>query len=242
MEGRIPRESTSSHGVPLVVEIASTQYAWRGNDGCARMRSRKSAPGEQDGAPTMTDIELKQFVADLAVNLAETGRIIRESQAETNRVIRATDKQIDELRKELGGLGAKFGGFTEGMAYPSMKKILQERFGMSVIAPNVSARKNGRTMEVDVLAYSNADVNEVYVVEVKSHLREDGIQQILRILREFHNFYPGHDGKKVYGILAAVHVSEDLEKRVLKEGIYLARIHDETFEITVPDSFQPRAF
>jgi len=190
----------------------------------------------------MTDIELKQFVADLAVNLAETGRIIRESQAETNRVIRATDKQIDELRKELGGLGAKFGGFTEGMAYPSMKKILQERFGMSVIAPNVSARKNGRTMEVDVLAYSNADVNEVYVVEVKSHLREDGIQQILRILREFHNFYPGHDGKKVYGILAAVHVSEDLEKRVLKEGIYLARIHDETFEITVPDSFQPRAF
>jgi len=123
-----------------------------------------------------------------------------------------------------------------------MKKILEKRFGMSVVAPNVSATKNGRTMEVDVLAFSNAEVNEVYVVEVKSHLREDGIQQMLRILREFHDFFPGHTGKKVYGILAAVHFPEDLEKRVLKEGIFLARIHDDTFEITVPDSFQPRAF
>src|SRR3954447_2525192 len=112
----------------------------------------------------MTDIELKQFVADLAVNLAEadrvsrerlaeadrvsrerlaetervlreshaeTDRLMREGHAKTDRVIRATDKQIAELRKELGGLGAKFGGFTEGMAFPSMQKILQERFGMS---------------------------------------------------------------------------------------------------------------
>jgi hypothetical protein len=201
----------------------------------------------------MTDIELKQLVADLAVNLAETNRVMRESLVETDRVvreglvetgqvIRATDKQIAELRKELGGLGAKFGGFTEGMAFPSMQKILRERFGMNVVSVRNIARQNGRSMEIDVLAFSNADVNEVYVVEVKSHLREDGIQQILRILREFHDFYSGHKDKKVYGILAAVDIPEDLEKRVLKEGIYLARIHDETFEITVPDSFQPRAF
>jgi hypothetical protein len=223
----------------------------------------------------MTDIELKQVVADLAVNLAETNRVLREGLTETDRVLREshtelreslvetdralreshaetdrvlreshakTEREIRELRKELGGLGAKFGGFTEGMAYPSMKKILKKRFGMSVVAPNVSATKNGRTMEVDVLAFSNADVNEVYLVEVKSHLREDGIQQMLRILREFHDFFPGHADKKIYGILAAVHIPEDLEKRVLKEGIYLARIHDDTFEITVPDSFQPRAF
>ena len=233
----------------------------------------------------MTDIELKQVVADLAVNLAETDRVLRErqaetdrllreshaetervlreshaktervlreshakaerlreSQAETDRMIRATDKQIDRLRKELGGLGAKFGGFTEGMAFPSMQKILRERFGMNVISVRNIARQNGRSMEIDVLAFSNADVNEVYVVEVKSLLREEGIQQILRILREFHDFYPVHKDKKVYGILAAVDIPENLEKHVLKEGIYLARIHDETFEITVPDSFQPRAF
>jgi len=201
----------------------------------------------------MTDIELKQVVADLAVNLAETDRVLRERQAETDRLmrerqaatdrmIRATDRQIEELGKQLGGLGAKFGGFTEGMAFPSMQKILRERFWMNVVSVRNIARQNGRSMEIDVLAYSNARVNEVYVVEVKSHLREDGIQQMLRILREFHDFYPGHEDKKVYGILAAVDIPEDLERRVLAEGIYLARIHDDTFEITVPNSFQPRAY
>jgi hypothetical protein len=65
---------------------------------------------------------------------------------------------------------------------------------------------------------------------------------MLRILREFHEFFPGHEDKKVYGILAAVDIPEDLQKRVLKEGIYLAMIHDETFEISVPDNFQPRAY
>jgi hypothetical protein len=197
----------------------------------------------------MTNLELKEFVASLAVQQAETSRQIRESQAKTDRQIAKTDRQIaktdrqiEELGKQLGGLGQKFGGFTEGMAFPSMQKILRERFGMDVVSVRNIARKNGRSLEIDVLAYANREVNEVYAVEVKSHLREDGLQQMLRILREFHEFYPGHEDKKVYGILAAVDVPEDLQERVLSQGIYLANIHDDTFEIRVPETFQPRAF
>jgi hypothetical protein len=39
-----------------------------------------------------------------------------------------------------------------------------------------------------------------------------------------------------------VDVPDDLRDRVLSQGIYLARIHDDTFEIRVPETFQPRAF
>ena len=92
-----------------------------------------------------------------------------------------------------------------------------------------------------VLAYSH-DRDEVFLVEVKSHLREEGLQQMLRILREFHEFFPGHEGKKVYGILAVVDVPDEVRDRVLREGIYLARIHDNLFEIQTPEGFQPRAF
>lgn len=183
----------------------------------------------------MTDLELKEFVASLAVRQAETDRQIRESQTRT-------DRQIEELGKQLGGLGQKFGGFTEGMAFPSMQKILREQFGMDVVSVRNIARKHGRSLEIDVMAYANGEINTVYVVEVKSHLREDGLQQMLRILREFHDFYPGHETKKVYGILAAVDVPDDLRERVLSQGIYLARVHDDTFEIRVPETFQPRAF
>lgn len=176
----------------------------------------------------MTDLEPKEFVA----SLAETQRQTRESQART-------DRQLAELGKQLGELGQKFGGFTDGMPYAAMQEILCGQFGMRVVSARVSSRKHGRSLEIDVMAYA---YGEVYVVEVKSHLREDGLQQMLRILREFHDFYPGHEGKKVYGILAAVDVPDDLRERVLNQGIYLARIHDDTFEIRVPETFQPRAF
>ncbi|MFL6196759.1 MAG: DUF3782 domain-containing protein [Thermoanaerobaculia bacterium] len=180
----------------------------------------------------MTNVELREFITNLAIRQAETARQIKESQAET-------DRQIKELGRQIGGLGEKFGGFTEGMAFPSMQKILEQRFGMDVVSVRAIGIKKDRSLEIDVLAYSKS---HVFAVEVKSHLREDGVQQMLRILNEFHDFFPGHEGKKVFGILAAVDAPKEVQKRVLKEGIYLAIVHDDNFEIRVPDGFQPRAF
>jgi hypothetical protein len=151
-------------------------------------------------------------------------------------------QQIRELRVQLGGLGDKFGSFTEGLALPSMTKILTRRFHMNVVLPRLLAESNGRSFEVDVMAYSEFGVDEVYLVEVKSHLRQEAIVQMKRTLREFRQFFPGHSGKKIYGILAAVDAPARIAQKVLAEGIYLARIHDGEFELQVPDAFQPRAF
>ena len=208
----------------------------------------------------MTDQELKNLVASLAEKHAalvaaqlETTHQIRESNRltwgqirETDRLtrehIRETDRLTREHGKQIGGLSDKFGSFTEGLALPSMTKILMQRFQMDVVAPRVKARDNGHSMEIDVLAYSNRPDGDVFVVEVKSHLREEALDQMRRILRDFHEFFPLHRGKKVYGILAAVDTPDDLRERVLREGIYLARVHDGQFEIQVPEGFQPRAF
>jgi|SRR5215210_2445587 len=167
--------------------------------------------------------------------LADSQRELCESQKETGR-------QIQELGKKLSRLGDKFGSVTEGLALPSMTEILTRDFNMSVIAPRVRVRDNGYFMELDVLAWSKAPAGDAVVVEVKSHLREDGLEQIRKILRDFREFFPEHAHRKVYGILAAVDVPDDLREKVLREGIYLARIHDGQFELQVPESFQARAF
>jgi hypothetical protein len=39
--------------------------------------------------------------------------------------------------------------------------------------------------------------------------------------------FPEHADKKVFGIIAAVDMSEMLKKRVLEAGFYVARIQDE---------------
>ena len=212
---------------------------------------------------SMTNEELRDLVAGLAVRHAELAELQERQFRETNALIQETDRQLQEtdrqvketsqtveetgrqireLKQQLGGLGEKFGSFTEGMAFPSMRKLLQQRFHMDVISPRVLSRKNGSSMELDVLAYSNSKVNEVYIVEVKSHLRQEGIDQMKKILREFQSYFPGHTGKKVYGILAVVDVNDEFRAKVLQEGIYLAQIHDDEFELQVPDDFHPRAF
>ena len=113
---------------------------------------------------------------------------------------------------------------------------------MNVIAPNVAARRGKEFLEMDVLAYSNQEINEVYIVEVKSHLKEEGIDQMLNTLNQFPKFFPEHQDKRIFGILAVVDARENLKKRVLKEGIYLAMIHEDLFEIAVPKGFKAKSF
>lgn len=210
-----------------------------------------------------TSEDVWQLLAELAIaqketerRQQETDRQLRETDRqlkETSQQIKATDqelkestqqlnRQLKELGKQIGGLGAKFGSFTEGLALPSMETILRQRFGMEIISPSVRATKEGQHLEIDVLAYANGSINTAYIVEVKSHPREDSITQLKNILQRFRLFFPEHKDKRLYGILAAVDLSPILREKILQEGLYVARIHDQVFELDSPENFCPQTF
>ena len=175
----------------------------------------------------------------------ETDRKSQETDRkfqETDRKFQETNRQLKELGKQIGGLGEKFGSFTEGLALPSMEKILRQRFGMEVISPSVRVSKGGQHLEIDVLAYANGNIKQVFVVEVKSHPREESITQIKTLLERFRSYFPEHKEKTVFGLLAAVDISPTLRERALREGLYVARIHDSVFEMDTPDDFKPKAY
>ena len=211
----------------------------------------------------MTDNELRDLVASIAVTQKETSDLNKETsdlqkelskeQEKTDKQLKElgkqadkrqkqTDKQLKELGKQIGGLGRKFGSFTEGLALPSMQKILQEQFKMEVISPSVRVKKSGREIEIDVLAYANSQINEVYVVEVKSHLREEGIIQLQTMMDNFRFFFPEHQDKTLYGILAAVDMSAQLKAKVLSLGFYSALIKEDIFCLDVPVDFKAKAY
>ena len=186
-----------------------------------------------------------QLLAELTAAQKETERRQQETDRqikETGQQIKETDRQLKELGKQIGGLGSKFGSFTEGLALPSMEKILRQRFGMEVVSPSVRASKEGKHMEIDVLAYANGNLNIAYVVEVKSHAREDSITQLKSILQRFRTFFPEHKDKQLYGILASVDMSPELRQKTLQEGFYVARIQDQVFELDTPENFQPQSY
>jgi RecB family endonuclease NucS len=113
---------------------------------------------------------------------------------------------------------------------------------MEVISPSVRASKAGQHIEIDVLAYTNGELNTAYIVEVKSHAREESITQLKSILERFRTFFPEHKDKQLYGILAAVDMSPELRQKTLEEGFYVARIHDQVFELDTPENFQPQRY
>ena len=197
----------------------------------------------------MTDEELKEIVASIAVEhrelvvaQKETDRQLKAQAVEAEHDRREMKKSNRELGKQIGGLANKFGSFTEGLALPSMQQILRSQFNMEVVSPSVRVKKGDEELEIDVLSYANGTLNEVYVVEVKSHLRDEGVDQLSDIVNRFRHFFPEHKDKKLYGIMAAVEMSNRLKERVLSKGFYAAKISDEVFSIDVPAQFQPKAY
>ncbi len=114
-----------------------------------------TAQAELTAAQKETDKQLKEVSQQQKENAQQL--------KETDRQQQKTDKQLKELGQQIGGLGAKFGSFTEGLALPSMETILRQRFGMEVISPSVRVSKDGQHLEIDVLAYTNGELNTAYI-------------------------------------------------------------------------------
>ncbi|MGK5093624.1 DUF3782 domain-containing protein, partial [Deltaproteobacteria bacterium TL4] len=160
---------------------------------------------------------------------------LNEKFAETSRIVK-------ELSKNIGGLNNKFGSFTEGMAFPSISKIMTERFGMDTFLTRLRKRKEGKNMEVDAVAYTNGTVNELYVIEIKSRLEQRDLDQTLEILKNFRMFFPEFSDKTIRGMVVYVDTESSVREDVLQSGLYLAAIHDEVFSLETPANFTPKTF
>ncbi|HEX9733502.1 MAG TPA: DUF3782 domain-containing protein [Thermoanaerobaculia bacterium] len=219
----------------------------------------------------MTDEELKELVASNSRTITrleglhaenerrwqEMREEFRTSRAESERRWQETDRrwreeihasraELDRLvggiHREIGSLGNKLGDYAEGLCRPALEHILRERFRMSEVALRVNSRRNGHEIELDVLGHANDRINKAYVAEIKSTLRQDGIEQILEHLRVFPDFFPQHRGKELYGILAAIDAPPEVQDKALREGLYLVLVSEDAFRLVEREGFQPRDF
>ncbi len=201
----------------------------------------------------MTDEELKALVAENSLAIRELRRESHASRRESEKrwqesreeilaSRQETDRLISSLNLQLGRIGNKLGVYSESIIRPSLERALREQFGMTKIHSPLHLKDNGDEIEIDVVGYSADESKGVYLAEIKSQLRQDGIDQLLEDLRRFIRFCPEHRGKKLFGILAALDIPADLRAQVVRQGLYLATIKDDVFEIVPPDGFTPHAF
>jgi hypothetical protein len=182
----------------------------------------------------LTDEQLKQTEEQLKLT-SEQQRLTSEQQKQT-------DKQIKELGRQIGGLGNKFGSFTEGLAMPSVQKLLFERFGVEDFMPRRRKRVGGKMIELDALGIVNGTRNEAYVVEIKSHLRTEAVQQMRDILHTFRSLFPEYQAMKLYGIIAAADASLDALAEAQGAGLYVLTFEEDLMRFHEEGGFTPQAY
>jgi len=194
-------------------------------------------------AAEMSWDDIKALVAELAIQSKETDRKFQDTDRkfqDTDRKFQETERMIKELGRQIGGLGDKFGYFAEGMALPSMERLLKKRFHMTNVSARHRVRLSSREQEYDVLAWANGKVNQAVVVEVKSRVKREAIAQLIEQVQRLPEFVPELSGKTRIGILAGIDWDAGVMEEAQAAGLYTATIHDDLFALTTPKGFEPQ--
>ena len=173
----------------------------------------------------------------------ETERVIEQASLQIEKAgkqVEQTSREISAVGKRVDALTGKWGRFVEGLVVPAAERLFQQR-GILVdkVSQRVKARKNGRGMEIDILA-----INQGYVVliEVKSTLSVDDVKEHLQNLSEFKFFFPEYADRKVVGAVAGIVIDEGAGRYAYKSGLFVIGQSGETVKIFNDEKFVPRTW
>ncbi len=188
--------------------------------------------------------------------VAEIWALFKETDARLDARIKETDARMDavlaetaaqqqetaaELRKLEGLFGMQWGKMLEALVKPGALNLFRER-GIDVhyVYERAQIRRNGETREFDILLENTTDL---VVVEVKSTLRVEDVNDFLDDLNQFLDFFPRYDGYNIYGAVAGLDIAEDADRYAYKHGLYVLRVTGEGLVTVVNDTaFRARIF
>ena len=93
------------------------------------------------------------------------------------------------------------------------------------------------------LILSLEDGDEVVAVEVKSTMTVEWVNDFLTDLATFTEFFPKYQGHRIYGAVAGLDISQDVERYAVRKGLFVLRVSgNEMVEIANAEQFVPRNF
>ena len=157
-----------------------------------------------------------------------------ESEKKRKEEQKAFNKQMGELSNRLGTL-------AEDMVFPSLPRVIQEKFAVTTIAfyENGRFQKDGRSKEFDAFAYSEDYVFLNYTVAT---LKNDKVDEMAKEIAEFRFFQPEHAEKKFIGILSALRIPDNVLHYAEKKGYLVLGLGEYLMEIKNQPNFIPKKF
>jgi hypothetical protein len=170
-------------------------------------------------------------------SIQELRDVIKESQAETARQMKETDRKI-------GDLGNRFGELAEHMVAPSIRTKFNERgfhFDQTATDMEFADPETGKVIaEVDVFL-QNGDI--AIAVEVKAKPKREDVDdhvQRMEVLRRYAD--RKNDKRQFQGAVAGAIMGKDVRRYILENGFYLIEQTGDTVQITIPEGFTARSW
>ncbi|RZD16002.1 MAG: hypothetical protein EVJ46_07335 [Candidatus Acididesulfobacter guangdongensis] len=170
-------------------------------------------------AQTKTQAELSEFKEEMRFNLEkyeERSRRDLEAYREESR------NEQRKLNQELGRISNKMGTIVEDLIYPATRPLISRYFSEDIenidIYSNISKRNNKNERdEFDIIASTS---DKVFLIEVKSTMKDSYIKYFKDKLTRFPDFFPEYKDMCLIPIMASLTMLPNTVHQLTKNNIY----------------------
>lgn len=193
-----------------------------------------------ENTETLSYEEILRLFKETDLKFKETDLKFQETDSLLTEKFRETDRLIKQTQKAIGELGNRLGQFVEKMVKPAVVRLFRQR-GINVhrVISNMEANYGDEGIQVDLLVI---DGTEAIVVECKSSLSVDDVNEHLDRLGKFKRFWPEYGGFNLFGAVAGMVVPDDVSRYAYRQGLYVLVQNGDIVEIRNDDKFQPKVW
>ena len=185
----------------------------------------------------MTDQELKDLVASLAVESKKTDeqlRLLGEESKKTDEQLKKTDEQLKKTDEKLnrvaqiiGSIGNNQGDVAEEYFINSLKeKLCVGSLSFDYLIPNYIIAGKYITDEFDILLVNG---ESVAIVEVKYKVHPSDIEKLERKIVNLKKL-PQYNGYRIYAGIAGFYVPENVKNQALEKGYFVLQRKGDVIE------------
>ena len=166
--------------------------------------------------------------------------LLAESKLESDRSMAELKRTVERTSKAVDSLTTRWGRFVEELVEPAVLRLFQEKgIDIKEVYPRARVKRQGIAMEIDILAVDDTDL---VVVECKSRLSQDDVDEFIEKLTRFKIAFPHYQNYRAYGAVAGIEINEGIDRYAYKKGLFVIKPSGDTVAIINDADFQPNTW